>query len=111
VARLKAQPGFDMDVGGPTLAATLIQAGLVDEYRLYVNPVILGGGRPFYPALEAPEELRLVETRQFGGGVVFLRYEAVSDETLPVPDSWSRTSSGEPVPNAVRAVRLSRIGH
>jgi dihydrofolate reductase len=78
VARLKAQPGFDMGVGGPTLASTLIRHGLVDEYRLYVNPVILGSGRPFFPTLEQPIGLKLVETRTFGSGVVLLRYETSS---------------------------------
>ena len=76
VTRLKAQPGFDMDVGGPTLAATLVQAGLVDEYRLYVNPVILGAGTSFFPALADCAALTLVETHTFGSGVVYLRYEA-----------------------------------
>jgi dihydrofolate reductase len=77
VARLKAQPGFDMDIGGPTAASTLIPLGLVDEYRLYVNPVVLGAGTPFFPSLEDPIRLRLLETRTFGSGVVYLRYEAV----------------------------------
>lgn len=96
VARLKAQPGFDMDVGGPTLAAALIQAGLVDEYRLYVNPVILGGGRPFFPPLEAREELRLVETRQFAGGVVFLRYEAARLTAHSEGSEILRNATAEP---------------
>jgi dihydrofolate reductase len=74
VTRLKAQPGFDMAVGGPTTAAAFIQAGLVDEYRLYVNPVILGAGTAFFPALDDPIRLDLVETRTFGSGVVYLRY-------------------------------------
>jgi dihydrofolate reductase len=78
VARLKAQPGFDMDVGGPTAASPLIRAGLVDEYRLYVNPVILGAGTPFFPVLDDRIGLTLLETRTFGSGVVYLRYEAVS---------------------------------
>jgi dihydrofolate reductase len=78
VARLKAQPGFDMDVGGPTLAATLMRRGLIDEYHLFVHPVILGDGRPFFPALDDRIGLRLLETRTFGSGVVLLRYEAVS---------------------------------
>ncbi len=77
VARLKAQPGFDMDVGGPTIAGELVRAGLVDEYRLYVDPVILGSGTPFYPTLEDHIALELLETRTFGSGVVYLRYEAV----------------------------------
>ena len=45
VARLKARPGYDLDVGGPTTAAPLLRAGLVDEVRLFVQPVILGAGR------------------------------------------------------------------
>ena len=78
VARLKAQPGFDMDVGGPTTAATLMRVGLIDEYRLFVHPVILGAGTPFFPALEGRVALKLLETRTFGSGVVYLRYETVS---------------------------------
>jgi dihydrofolate reductase len=78
VARLKAQPGLDMDVGGPTIAAPLIRAGLVDEFRLYVQPVILGAGTSLLPALEDHIGLRLLETRTFGSGVVYLRYEATN---------------------------------
>ena len=74
VARLKAQPG-DMDVGGPTLASTLMRAGLIDEYRLFVHPIILGAGTPFFTALDARVPLKLLETRTFGSGVVYLRYE------------------------------------
>jgi dihydrofolate reductase len=74
VARLKAEPGFDMDVGGPTTAAPLIRLGLVDEFRLFVHPVILGGGKPFFPALEDRIGLTLLETRRFDSGVVYLRY-------------------------------------
>jgi dihydrofolate reductase len=77
VARLKERPGYDMDVGGPTLAATLVQHGLIDEYRLFVHPVILGAGTPFLPPLEERIGLRLLETRRFDSGVVYLRYEAV----------------------------------
>ena len=65
VTRLKAQPGFDMGVGGPTTAATFIQAGLVDEFRLALHPVVLGGGTPYFPPLAEPLELRLLEARTF----------------------------------------------
>jgi dihydrofolate reductase len=75
VTRLKAQPGFDMDVGGASLASTLIRAGLVDEYRISIHPVILGAGTPFFPGLEDRIGLKLVETRTFDSGVVYLRYE------------------------------------
>ncbi len=75
VRRLKDQPDNDMDVGGPTLAAPLIAADLVDEYRLYINPVVLGAGISYFPALEHALDLRLRDMRRFGGDVVYLRYE------------------------------------
>ncbi|HYT78532.1 MAG TPA: dihydrofolate reductase family protein [Actinomycetota bacterium] len=75
VTKLKAQPGTDMDVGGPTLASSFMRLGLIDEYRLVVHPVVLGGGTPFFPALDNTINLRLVETRTFGSGVVYLRYQ------------------------------------
>jgi len=78
LARLKARLGFDMDVGGPILVATLMRVGLIDEYRLFVQPVILGAGTPFFPPLDDRVGLKLLETRTFGSGVVYLRYEAVS---------------------------------
>jgi dihydrofolate reductase len=78
VRRLKAEPGFDMDVGGATLAGSLIRAGLIDEYRLFVQPVILGAGNRFFPPLDERIGLTLLETRTFGSGVVCLRYGAGS---------------------------------
>ena len=75
VARLKALPGFEMSVGGPATTAPLMQLGLIDEYRLYVHPVILGAGTPFFPALDDRIGLNLLETRTFGSGVAYLRYE------------------------------------
>jgi dihydrofolate reductase len=74
VVRLKTQPDFDMGVGGPTITAPLLAAGLVDEVRVYVQPVMLGAGLPFFPPLDERIGLELVETRTFGSGVVFLRY-------------------------------------
>jgi dihydrofolate reductase len=78
VAALKAQPGADLAVGGAGLAATCIAADLVDEYRLFVNPVIVGSGTPFFPRLERPIDLELVERRTFGSRVVYLRYRRQS---------------------------------
>ncbi|MEA2291097.1 MAG: hypothetical protein QOF17_117 [Solirubrobacteraceae bacterium] len=77
VARLKAEPGGDVGVGGAGLASSLTQLGLIDEYRLFVNPVVLGGGTPYFPPLEQRIELELVETRTFASRVVYLRYRRV----------------------------------
>ena len=71
---LKQQPGGDLAVSGPGLASTLARLGMVDEYRLVVYPVIVGGGKPYFPALDQPVSLRLIETRAFGSGAVYLRY-------------------------------------
>ena len=75
VSRLKAQPGNDLSVGGAALASAMIGLGLVDEFRPIVQPVVLGGGTPFFPPLDSPINLRLLETRKFGSGVVYLRYQ------------------------------------
>jgi dihydrofolate reductase len=77
VARLKAEPGKDLAVGGAGLASTFMKLDLIDEYRLFVSPVILGGGTPYFPALDERINLELVETRTFGSRVVYLRYERV----------------------------------
>ena len=74
VARLKEQPGKDLAVGGAGLASTFIELGLVDEYRLFVSPVVLGGGTPYFPAGVERIDLELLETRTFGSRVVYLRY-------------------------------------
>lgn len=74
VAKLKEQPGRDLAVGGAGLASTFIKLGLVDEYRLFVSPVVLGGGTPYFPALDERINLELVETKTFGSRVVYTRY-------------------------------------
>jgi dihydrofolate reductase len=74
IAEMKAQPGKDLGVGGAALAATFSRLGLIDEYELFVNPVVLGAGTPYFGALEHRIPLELVETRTFGSNVVFLRY-------------------------------------
>lgn len=74
IRALKAQPGGDMTVGGADLAGAFRRLGLVDEYRLYVNPVVVGRGRRLFETADAPTDLELVETRPFGNGVVLLRH-------------------------------------
>jgi dihydrofolate reductase len=75
VRRLREEVDGDLEVGGATLAADCIELDLVDEYRLFAHPVIAGGGKPFFPPLQARVELELVETRSFNSGVVYLRYQ------------------------------------
>jgi dihydrofolate reductase len=75
IARLKAEEGGPIDIGGATLAATAMRAGLVDEYVLVTHPVLLGDGAPFFTALEGWVNLDLVETRPFPNGVLLTRYE------------------------------------
>ena len=77
LAEVRAEFPGDLGVAGATLASAFIERGLVDEYRLVVHPVILGAGRPFFPALRDRIGLRLIETRTFGSGVVYLGYETV----------------------------------
>ena len=77
VARLKQEPGKDLAVGGAGLASTCMELGLIDEYRLFVSPVVLGGGTPYFPALDERINLELVETKTFGSRVVYLRYRRV----------------------------------
>ncbi|NLF64464.1 MAG: dihydrofolate reductase family protein [Chloroflexi bacterium] len=74
VTRLRAEPGGSISVGGPTLAAGLIEAGLIDEFRPVIHPVVLGGGKPFLPSLDTPIKLKLLESRRFASGATYLRY-------------------------------------
>jgi dihydrofolate reductase len=77
ITKLKAQPGKDLALGGADIASTFMQFGLIDEYRLFIHPVVLGSGTPMFRALDDKINLRLVETRTFGSGVVYLRYQRV----------------------------------
>jgi dihydrofolate reductase len=73
VRRLKADAEHDITVDGPELAAQAIRAGLVDEVQMIVCPVVVGGGKRFFPD-GVRLNLELVEERRFGNGVVILRY-------------------------------------
>jgi len=73
VRQLKAAAERDFTVGGPTLGAQAITAGLVDEYHLFVWPVVVGGGKHFLPN-RARLQLELLDEHRFGSGAVYLRY-------------------------------------
>lgn len=77
VRGLRDAASGDLAVGGPDLLESFRRADLIDEYRIYVHPVILGRGRRFFRDTEERQLLRLVETRTFGNGVAMLRYETV----------------------------------
>jgi dihydrofolate reductase len=73
VRLLKESADRDLSIGGPGLAGHAVRAGLVDEYRLFVVPFVVGGGTSWLPD-DARVPLRLVDERRFAGGVVLLRY-------------------------------------
>ncbi|MGW4246208.1 dihydrofolate reductase family protein [Nocardia sp. NPDC004722] len=73
VRKLKSEGNGVMEVGGATFAASLIPQNLIDEYHVYISPIILGGGTPFFPTLDKRIPLHLAQTRQFKTATL-LRY-------------------------------------
>jgi dihydrofolate reductase len=78
VARLKRQPGKNMSVGGLVLASALAAAGLIDEYRFYYVPVLLGSGTSVFEAIGQRIALERVETRTFASGTVLVQCRPVA---------------------------------
>jgi dihydrofolate reductase len=77
--KLKNEPGEGMVIlGSGTIVSQLAQAGLIDEYQVVVNPVVLGKGRTLFEGVKQKLPLRLASSRAFGNGNVFLRYETGS---------------------------------
>lgn len=77
VLRLKQQPGRDLALAcGPELLATFVDLDLIDEFQLYVYPVLFGGGKSLFGDVREKRDLNLLETNVFDSGVVFCRYEA-----------------------------------
>jgi dihydrofolate reductase len=74
VAELREQVQGDIGIGGADLAASFMRLDLIDEYQPVIHPVVAGGGTPFFPPLDERMDLKLVETRSFGSGAVYLRY-------------------------------------
>ena len=75
IRRLRAELDGIIEVAGPELAGSLTDLGLIDEYRLYIHPVVLGGGKPFFAGPRPP--LRLVATDRLGENVIRLTYVPV----------------------------------
>ena len=74
VRRLKETTSGDLGIGGAEIAAQAIRAGLVDEYHLFLVPVVVGAGKRALP--DARLSLELLDERRFGNGTVYLRYGA-----------------------------------
>lgn len=80
IENLKASEGKDIvTTGSVSLVRSLIADGLVDEYRLFVYPVVVGEGRRLFEGATGVPKLRLVEERSFASGIVLLRYRAASN--------------------------------
>ena len=76
VSRLKGQPGKDMVIfGSAMLASSLLQWGLVDEYRVILQPVLLGSGSPLFRDITERIRMKLMSAKSFGSGVVLLSYQ------------------------------------
>ena len=76
ISKMKQQPGKDMVIfGSGSIVSTFMQHGLIDEYRIIVNPVVLGNGKPLFKGINDKQNLKLLKTRVFGSGVVILFYE------------------------------------
>jgi dihydrofolate reductase len=82
IRKLKGESEHDMSIGGAELAGLALEADLVDECHLFVNPVIVGGGKPAFRA-GVRRNLELLETRRFGTGVVHLRYRVRAGTQFP----------------------------
>jgi dihydrofolate reductase len=82
IRALKEQAGGDLAVSGAELAAEFMRHDLIDEFHLCVHPVLIGRGRPLFLEADRLTRLRHAETRTFGNGVVLLRYERVSSDSL-----------------------------
>jgi len=79
IRQLKATAGADLSVGGAALAAEAIEAGLVDEYQLFLVPVLVGGGKRSLPANGVRVNLELLDERRFRNGTVYLHFGSAAE--------------------------------
>jgi dihydrofolate reductase len=78
IHKLKAETQKDISVSGPTLAATYLKQGLVDEVTFYYAPVVVGGGLPMFPDVSAMLKFELIEERRLENGAIFVRYRVLN---------------------------------
>jgi dihydrofolate reductase len=75
ILKMKQQPGKDMVIlGSGSIVSAFINLGLIDEYQLFVNPIVLGKGKPLFKDLNERHKLKLTKTKTFSNGVVLLHY-------------------------------------
>ena len=108
VARLKRQPGKSMSVGGSALATSLAQGGLIDEFRFYVMPTIVGAGTSIFHTLSKHIDLTPVEVRQFTSGAVSSGIAALSDRCRRLAWVYWRKILSIDLPFASSSISLSR---
>jgi dihydrofolate reductase len=81
ISKMKEQSGKDMVIfGSGSIVSTFMQLGLIDEYRIIVNAVVLGNGKPLFKGINDKQNLKLLKTRVFGSGVVILYYQPMGKE-------------------------------
>ena len=89
---MKEGPGKDMHaVGGATLVSSLMNAGLVDEIRLVVQPIVLGGGKPLFKDVKERHALTLLEARPLKAGAVWLNYRVPHRRRGTAAEGWGET--------------------
>ena len=83
VSALKEQPGKDLCIlGSSDLAVSFLEAGLLDEIRILVNPIVLGAGKPLFKGIKDRLKLKLLKTRIFKNGNILLYYQPIGNEMV-----------------------------
>jgi dihydrofolate reductase len=81
ISKMKQESGKDMVIfGSGSIVTTLMQLGLIDEYRIIVNPVVLGSGKPLFKGINDKQNLKLLKTKVLGSGIVILYYQPLGQE-------------------------------
>ena len=108
IRQLHEEPGEGViAIGGATLAAAAAGLGLIDEYRILIYPVLVGGGLPYFAHVLRRVELELLETRTFASQVVYLRYRVVRKAPTDTPFSTRASDLGAPDIDPVKALGIA----
>ena len=81
ISKMKQQSGKDMVIfGSGSIVSTFMQSGLIDEYRIILNPIVLGNGKPLFKDINDKHNLKLLRTKVLGSGIVILYYQPIGRE-------------------------------